>query len=233
MSLVWTAINATKDTIERAVLGAGTHGDPFRPGVSVADGDDIAQGAKADAPAGTALMDATPYGAIALLKQTVNYLRGGGVGLAVKGTPFDVTAALAVTNGPYSANDVAGGLITWAGVASANGGSVIINTVILNGVVAIPYNLEFFSADIATPRADNAVFGLAAADALIHLGTVPIAAIDYTAAQTAFNSATVKPGLQVTVGAGTTSLYGYLEAPATTSPATTTIYVRIVGVRVN
>jgi hypothetical protein len=123
---------------------------------------------------------------------------------------------------------VAGGLITFANAVSANGKSSIINSIKLAGVAAIPYELWFFSSDIATPRADNAVFGLAAADGLIFLGAVPINVADYNAAQTAFNNATIRAaGLQVKAGAGTTTIYAYLKCLAATSPATTTIYLTV------
>ena len=146
--------------------------------------------------------------------------------IAAKSTGISVTTTLTVTNGAYSVADVVGGLITMASVVSANGKSCILNSLTLAGVNAIPYELWFFNADIATPRADNAVFGLAAADGAICLGVVPIAAIDYYAAQTSFNNACVRGiGLQMKAGAATTSLYAYLKATAVTSPGTTTLYL--------
>jgi hypothetical protein len=139
-----------------------------------------------------------------------------------------ITVTLTVTNGAYSIGDVVGGLITFAAAVRGNGGKAVVNSVKLAGVTAIPYELWFFSADIATPRADNAVFGLAAADGAIYLGTVPIGSADYYAAQTAFNNACVRTaGLQVKAGAATTSIYAYLKATATTSPGTTTLYLTV------
>jgi len=139
-----------------------------------------------------------------------------------------ITATLTVTNGAYSIADVVGGLITLAGATRLNGGHSIINSIKLSGVSAIPYQLWFFSQDIATPAADNAAFALAAADGLIFLGSVIIAAGDYLAAQTAFNNACLKGvGLQVKSGAATTSIYAYLVATAVTSPGTTTLYLTV------
>jgi len=139
---------------------------------------------------------------------------------------ISVTATLTVTNGAYSVADVVGGLITLANAVSANGKSCVLNSLTLAGVAAIPYELWFFNADIATPRADNAVFGLAAADGAKFLGMVPISAADYGVAQTAFNNACVRGiGLQMQAGAETSSIYAYLKATATTSPGTTTLYL--------
>lgn len=144
----------------------------------------------------------------------------------VRGTVKTCAATLTVTNGAYSVADVVGGLITFTNAVSAVGKSAVLNSVTLAGVVAIPYELWLFSADIATPRADNAVFGLAAADGALFLGMVPILASDYGAAQTSFNNATVRGiGLQVKAGAATRNIYGYLKATATTSPGTTTLYM--------
>jgi len=146
----------------------------------------------------------------------------------VRSSGLSVTVTLTVTNGAYTVADVVGGLITFANAVSANGKHAIVNSVKLAGVVAIPYELWFFNANIATPCADNAVFGLAAGDGAIFLGVVPISAADYNAAQTAFNNATVRGvGLEVKANVATTSIYAYLKATAVTSPATTTLYLTV------
>ena len=135
-----------------------------------------------------------------------------------------ISATLTVTNGAYTVADVVGGLITFANATRINAGHAIVNSVVLAGVVAIPYELWLFNADIATPAADNAAFALAAADLPKVLGVIPISTADYNAAQSAFNVATVRGvGLEVKAGAATTSIYGYLKATATTSPGTTTL----------
>ena len=141
-----------------------------------------------------------------------------------------VTATITTTSatGTYAVADVVGGLLTFANAVRTNGGHSIVNSVKLCGVSAIPYELWFFNADIATPAADNAVFALAAADGLKFLGVVPIAAGDYNVAQTAFNNATIKGcGLQVKSTAATTTIYAYLKALAVTAPGTTTIYLTV------
>ena len=161
---------------------------------------------------------------------TITAVTGITNAVSVKGTGFSIANTLTVTNGAYSISDVVGGLITLANAVSANGKSAIINTITLGGVAAIPYELWFLNADIATPRTDNGVFDIVAADEDKILGVVPIAAIDYNSAQSAFNFATIRGiGLQVKAGASATSIYAYLKATATTSPATTTLYLKVSG----
>jgi hypothetical protein len=152
-------------------------------------------------------------------------------GGASVGAGFTIPATLTVTNGAYTIADVVGGLITLADAVSANGKRSIINTITLGGVVAIPYELWFLNADIAAGTiADNGAFAIAAADEAKVLGVVPISAIDYNAAQSSFNFATIRGiGLQVKAGASATSIYAYLKATVTTSPGTATLYLNVSG----
>jgi hypothetical protein len=138
-----------------------------------------------------------------------------------------IVKTLTVTNGAYTAKDVAGGLITFT--PESPGKKYIINSVKLAGVVAIPYSLVFLSSDIATPAADNAAFALAAADQVKYKGHVSIAAADYVAdSAAAFNLATVdKVGLQIQTTNSTGVFYAYLVAEAVTSPGTTTIILTV------
>jgi hypothetical protein len=140
-----------------------------------------------------------------------------------------VTLTLTVDNNAYTIGDVVGGLLTFAAATRLNGGHSIINSVKLCGVTAIPYELYFFNADLATAnQLDDAVLTVAAADGLKFLGVVSIAAADYVLPTTAFNNACVKGcGLQVKSTAATTSVYGYLKALQTTTPGTTTIYLTV------
>lgn len=140
-----------------------------------------------------------------------------------------IQKTLTVTNGAYTAVDVVGGLITFSNAVREKGGYALIPSVKLSGVVAIPYNLVFLNADLATPAADNAAFAWAAADGAKFLGTVAIAAADYVAdSAAAFNSATVRNiCLTVKAAATTQDIYAYLVATAVTSPGTTTIYLTV------
>lgn len=143
---------------------------------------------------------------------------------------FSIPTTLSVTNGAYSIGDVVGGFITLANAVSSNGKSSIINTITLGGVSAIPYELWILNANIATPIIDNDPFNIVAADEDKILGIVPISAIDYSSAQSSFNFATIRGvGLQVKAGASTTSIYAYLKATATTSPGTSTLYLKVSG----
>jgi hypothetical protein len=130
-----------------------------------------------------------------------------------------VSIVLAVTNGAYTIGDVVGGLLTFAAATRVAAGKSIVQSVKLAGVAAIPYELWFFNADIATPAADNAPFTLVVADMPKILGIVPIGAADYYAAASAFNAASVVSGIQVKAAA--TTIYAYLKATAVTSPGTT------------
>jgi hypothetical protein len=180
--------------------GAGTDIDPFLP--------------------------SNPVGQAAMAASTPVVIASDQSAVLVSALATSITATLTVTNGAYTIADVVGGLITFANAVSANGKSAILDSLKLSGVVAIPYEVWFFSADIATPRLDNAIFGLAAADGLIYLGMVPITAGDYAAAQTAFNNAAIRNiGLQMKAGAGTRNIYAYMKATAVTSPGTTTLYL--------
>lgn len=139
-----------------------------------------------------------------------------------------VQVQLTVTNGAYSIGDVVGGLITLPDAVWIEGGHSVINSVKLAGVVAIPYELWFFNANIATPAVDNAAFALAAADQEKFLGELDIASTDYRSAQNSFNNATVRQvGLQIQAAEGTKIIYAYLKATAVTSPGTTELILTV------
>jgi hypothetical protein len=148
--------------------------------------------------------------------------------VTAKGTGFSIPVTLTVTNGAYSINDVVGGLITFAGAASAAGKRSVIHTVTLAGVAALAYELWFFASDIATPAADNAVFTLVAADVAMCKGVIPIATTDYKAPASAFNVATLT-ACAFEFSCTATTLYAYLKATAVTSPGTTTLTLTIEG----
>lgn len=140
-----------------------------------------------------------------------------------------IQRTLTVTNGVYTIGDVVGGLITFP-VSGMVGRQceLLIPSLELAGVVAIPYELWFLNANLATPAADNAAFTLVAADLPKLLGSVPITAADYKAGPAAFNLATVRNiCLDMQTAALNGNLYAYLVATAVTSPGTTTIYVTL------
>jgi hypothetical protein len=199
------------------VDAAGAQITTFGGASTVADGADVTLGAKADAK--STATDATAITAMQVWKQISASVQAPP---AQKGVGATITVTLTVTNGAYSIADVVGGLITFAGAASAAGKRAVINSLVLSGVVAIPYELWLFASDITTPAADNAVFALVAADAAQCKGVIPISSADYCAAQSAFNVATVR-GVGKEYNTTATTLYGYLKATAVTSPGTTTL----------
>jgi hypothetical protein len=148
------------------------------------------------------------------------------IAAGVGGTNFKKT--LTVTNDVYTIGDVVGGLITITSATTGAGKHAKVTSIKLAGVSALAYNLWFFAADLATPtQADNGVLTIAAADLPNYLGFAPIVAGDYVAGGAgAFNLGTVRNvGLQFASVA--TTIYAYMEAVATTTPGTTTLYLTI------
>lgn len=147
----------------------------------------------------------------------------------VKGVAISLPVTLTVTNGAYTIGDVVGGIITFTAAVSAVNKRSLVRSVTLCGTPsAIPYNLMFFTAALATPPADNAAFTLAAADFPKFLGGVPIAAGDYVSEVGGKYLATVRnAGLQVQAGAVAANIYAYLVATATTSPGATSLYIKV------
>lgn len=149
-------------------------------------------------------------------------------GFPIAGAGASVQVTLTVTNGAYTVGDVVGGLITFAGAVRANGKKSIINSIKLAGVNAIPYELWFIDADLATPVSDNGVFSLVSGDLSKILAIVPISAADYFAPQNSFNVASIGGvGKQVKAGSLTSTIYAYMKATAVTSPGTTTLILTI------
>jgi hypothetical protein len=139
----------------------------------------------------------------------------GGIGIAVP---------LTVTNGTYTIADVVGGLITLPNAVRTAGGKSLLTSISLFAYASLVYELWIMNADIATPAADNAAFALAAADGAKMCAFVPIAAADYKVSSNTFTLASVGNIFKVCQAApGQTSLYAYLKATATTTPATTTL----------
>ena len=176
---------------------------------------------------GTDIGDVTINNAAAAAAVNV---QDGGNTLTVDGAGFSIPVTLTVTNGAYTADDVVGGLITLPAMVSAVGKHAMIYSVSLAGVTAIGCELWFLSADIATPAADNAPFTLVVADELLVRAVLPISTSDWHTAASSFAVAQKSQvGIEVEAGAAATSLYAYLVHTSTTSPGTTTMYLRITG----
>lgn len=137
-----------------------------------------------------------------------------------------IQVTLTVTNGAYTVGDVVGGLITLPYATRRTGAPSFLHSLKLAGVEPIPYELWFLNVDLVTPAADNAAMTLVAADLPKVLGIVPITALDYCKAASAFYVACIRGvGLQVMPALGTQVIYAYMKATAVTSPGTTTIYL--------
>jgi len=101
-----------------------------------------------------------------------------------------------ITAGPYSANDIVGGLITLTGAMRISGGKGYLTDLLLIDVAkqnAALY-LDFFSGTLAGTYNDNDAATLTAADALKWLGTIPVAATDWVT-RTNFSQAQIPNAL--------------------------------------
>lgn len=131
-------------------------------------------------------------------------------------TPVQLT----ITNGTYAVDDSVGGLIT---IANAARGSALLSrlqSVTFVAKVAIAYNLILLSGDIATPVADNGALALVEADLTKVLGVIPVVSGDWKNFSSAYKVATIS-NIGLLVRPTATTIYAYLAATATTSPATT------------
>lgn len=137
---------------------------------------------------------------------------------------ISIKTQLTVTSGAYTIGDVVGGLITLANAVRVTGGKSMVTSVALKSAAALAYGLVFLDQDIATPAVDNATFTLVAADMDNILGQVQFVAANYQkAANTFYIGSAVNCGIICTAPA--TTLYAYLIANATTTPASTRIDV--------
>ena len=136
-----------------------------------------------------------------------------------------IKVTLTVTNGAYTIGDSVGGLLTFSNAVREVGGVALVHSLKLGGVVAIPYNLWFLNANLATNAPDLDPFTFVVADQPKVLGVVPIVATDYiVAGPSAFYTATVRNiGLQIQAAAATQDIYAYLVATAVTAPGTTVL----------
>ena len=131
-----------------------------------------------------------------------------------------LVAAPTVTAGIYSANDVVGGLLTFASAVRDTGGHGRIHTIVLTDltVTANVLNLWFYDTLPAT-IADNGAFDIPDAEVPTLVGTVQIAAADYLVA-TDYQAAT-KLNVGFTYNCVATSLYCYIECVGTPTYAST------------
>jgi hypothetical protein len=155
-----------------------------------------------------------------------------GKSVQVKGNDFSAQVDLTVDAGAgYAIGDAAGAAMTFAGAVSANGKRAIINTISITpnaAMPAVPFNLIFLNADLATPITKSNPFVMVAADAPKVLGCIPINASDYIPTQDNWNIATKSGvGFEFQAGAATTSIIGYLVTTATTNLVATHLYITL------
>lgn len=137
------------------------------------------------------------------------------------------------TTPAYTAKDAVGGLLTFANVARASGGSVRIDSVMLVDVSQQQKDLDLilFDRSITAPT-DNAVFDPTDAELANVVGVVPIYAGHY--ADFNDNSVASVVPLGLTAVLNGTSLFGVLVARGTpTYVATTDLTVIITATRLD
>ena len=145
----------------------------------------------------------------------------------MSGTGVTVPITLTVTNGAYTAQDVVGGLITMASAVRASGKMAYLDSLTLGGQTsAIAFELWLFNADLATPLADNEAFALVAADLPKVLGIIPVPTnTQYQGGAGGVYFASIR-GIGELATSAATTLYAYLKHTTTTSPGTTSLFLR-------
>lgn len=205
--------------------------------LTVADGADVTQGALADAAvaAGAAgsisakLRRATTQLAAiaaqlpAALGQSTAaqslpvVLASDQSAVPVKGNTFDIRVVPTVTAGAYSANDVVGGVLTFANAARNSGDGGVIESIVISdrGNVGAALTIVFFSATPSSAIADNGAFtwGTSDADLALFVGSVDIATSDYKTLATGKKTAT-KSGVGIGYACAATSLFAYIIGTA-------------------
>lgn len=172
-----------------------------------------------DATKGTAPLPVTSTGLPASLGQQTSaastsvVLASDQSAVPVSSSSKAVRVVPTITAGAYSANDVIGGVITFANAARVSGGSGVIQTLVLTcrAAVEAALTIVFFSATPSSAIADNGAFtwGTTDADLALFQGSVDILASDYKTLMTGKRSATLKNiGLEYDCAA--TSLFAYI-----------------------
>jgi len=134
--------------------------------------------------------------------------------LPTRGVWTTLVAAPTVTAGAYSANDVVGGLLTFANAVRATGGHGMVHTLILTdlAVNAVDLNIWFYDTLPAT-IADNAAFDIPDAELPTLLGAIAIRSGNYLIATDNQTAMVLNTGFAYNCTA--TTLYAYIECVAT------------------
>ena len=135
----------------------------------------------------------------------------GGIG----GKTKTVSQTPTVTVGAYSALDAIGGLLTFADIFNAQGGTGVLHTLIITDLAKQSAAMELWLFDRTfTADTDNAVFDVEDTDLPNCIGVIPIATADWFASNDSSVACVRNIGLVATAMNGAT-LYGQLKAVGT------------------
>ena len=123
----------------------------------------------------------------------------------------------------YAANDVVGGALTFATVAEAGGTFTLMSVGLMWDFGAIPtgmtaYTLHLYSVTPPSALADNAAWDLPSGDRASYIGSVLLSAV-VDLGSTLFVHTQLAGPLVINLGAGQTSLFGYLVTSGAYTPA--------------
>ncbi len=153
-----------------------------------------------------------------LVQTVVTIERSDGTeGVAATGYAATASQTPTITAGAYSAGDAVGGLLTFANMARASGGTIMVHTVIITDLADVKAALTLVLFDRTfTATSDNAAFDPSDADLLNIVGIVPFTASDYGDFND--NAAAVRGSLGIVATLNGTSLFGQLYLPAGSAP---------------
>ncbi|HQM86702.1 MAG TPA: hypothetical protein PLC01_02500 [Methylotenera sp.] len=124
-------------------------------------------------------------------------------------------AGLTVTNGAYSAKDVVGGLITFTGALTNGVDTGVLQAISmdLKSAQTGVFVLHLFKSQPSS-IADNAVFALSAADALLKVASIPVNWACANGSGSEILSCYLTTGLNIPIESTVGVMYGYLVTDA-------------------
>ncbi len=225
---LWILTRKILDRLNQGISTSGGGGGGGGGAVTVADGADVTQGAKADA----ANTDSTSAWSVVSLLKGIWAKLNGGVTVAgnVGGKTTLIKDTTAVSTSPaYQAGDAVGGKRTLANALTAVGTGILESVAILDRAnQKAAMTLFIFDEDpTAATITDNSAFVFSTDDLKV-IAQISIAAGDYVTTNS--KAVAQKTGLGTTLKASGTSLYAALVTTGTPTFAATTDVQLEVGI---
>ena len=135
---------------------------------------------------------------------------------------------LTVTNGAYSAKDVVGGLMTFTGVLTDGVDTGVLQAISmdLKSAQTAVFVLHLFKSQPST-IADNAVFALSAADALLKVASIPVTWVAANGSGSEVMSCYLTSSLNIPIESTGGVIYGYLVCDSNVTFASTSSLVNV------